>query len=78
MPNEEETSHRNAEKQLNWVAGTTRPDISFSVCEARTKFKQVTAADTLYVNKIIKNGKNSKKKIKFPQLNLNNINHELL
>ena len=77
MPNEEETSHRNAEKQLNRVAGTTRPDISFSVCEARTKFKQVTVADTLYVNKIIKNGKNSKKKIKFPQLNLKKINHQL-
>ena len=67
------TSYRSAVGQLNWVAGIARPDISFSVCEASTKFKQATVADVPYVNKIIKNVKNSTKEIRFPQLNLNNI-----
>ena len=44
------TSYRSAIGQLNCVAGVSRPDISFSVCEASTKFKQATLADVLYVN----------------------------
>ena len=71
------TSYRSAVGQLNWVAGIVRPHISFSVCEASTKFKQATVADVPYVNKIIKNVKNSTKEIRFPQLNLNNIELQL-
>ena len=51
--------------------------ISFSVCEASTKFKQATVADALYVNKVIKNAKNSKNAINFRQLNLSNIKLQL-
>ena len=74
---EEKTSYISAVGQLNWVAEISRPDISFSVCEASPKFKQPTVADVLYVNKIIKNIKNSKNAINFPQLNLNNIKLQL-
>ena len=77
LSNEEKTSYRSAVGQLNWVAGPSRPDIGFSVCESSTKFKQATVADVLYVNKIIKNLKNSKNAINFPQLNLNNIKLQL-
>ena len=77
MSNEEKTSYRSAVGQLNWVARPSRPDIGFSVNEASTKFKQATVADILYVNKIIKNVKNSKNAISFPQLNLNNIKLQL-
>ena len=77
LSNEEKTSYRSAVGHLNWVAEISRPDISFSVCEASTKFKQATVADVLYVNKIIKNLKNSKNAINFPQLNLNNIKLQL-
>ena len=77
LSNEEKTSYRSAVGHLNWVAEISRPDISFSVCEASTKFKQATVADVLYVNKIIKNVKNSKNAINFPQLNLNNIKLQL-
>ena len=77
LSNEEKTSYRSDAGQLNWVAGISRPDISFSVCEASTKFKQATVADVLYVNKIIKNVKNSTNEIRFPQLNLNNIKLQL-
>ena len=77
LSNEEKTSYRSAVGHLNWVAEISRPDISFSVCEASPKFKQPTVADVLYVNKIIKNIKNSKNAINFPQLNLNNIKLQL-
>ena len=33
LSNEEKTSCRSAVGQLNWFAGISRPDISFSVCE---------------------------------------------
>ena len=77
LSREEKTAYRSAVGQLNWVAGISRPDISFSVCEASTKFKQATVADVLYVNKIIKNVKNSTNEIRFPQLNGNNIELQL-
>ena len=56
-------SYRSAVGQINWVAVISRPDIKFSACEMSTKFKQATTADTIYVNKIIKNIKNSPKRI---------------
>ena len=40
--------------QLNWLAGITRPDISYDVCETSTKVKDATIADVLSVNKIVK------------------------
>ena len=41
----EKTLHRSIVCQLNWVAGISRPDISFAVCESSTKF--------IYANKKI-------------------------
>ena len=76
LSNEEKT-YRSAVGQLNWVAGISRPNISFSVCKATTKFTQATVVDVLYVNKIIKNVKKSKSEIRFSQLNLNNIKLQL-
>ena len=77
LSNEEITSFRSAVGQLNWVAGISGPYISFSGCEASTKFKQATVGDILYFKKIIKIVKNSKNAINFPQLNLNNIKLQL-
>ena len=77
LSNEEKTSYRSAVGHLNRVAEISRPDISFSVCEGSTKFKQATVADVLYVNKIIKNVKNSENAINFSQLNRNNIKLQL-
>ena len=50
-------SYRSAVGQLNQVTGISRPDISSSVCEASTKFKQGAVADVIYVNKIIEKNK---------------------
>ena len=75
--NEEKMSYRSAAGQINWVAVISRPDIKFPACEVSTKFKQATTADTIYVNKIINNIKNSKNHLKFSQLNLNNSKLQL-
>ena len=56
----ERTQHRSVIGQLNWVAGISRTDISFSVCEASTKFQNLTVANVYYVNKIIRNVKSTK------------------
>ena len=66
----ERTKYRSATGQFNWAADISRPDISFSICEASTKLKNVTIADVYYVNKIIRNVKSTKNCIKFPRLDL--------
>ena len=72
----ERTQYRSVVGQLNWVAGISRSDISFSVCEASTKFKNVTVAD-IYVNKIIRNVQSTKNCIKFPRLDLKTLQLKL-
>ena len=59
--------HRSAVSQLNWVAGISRPYVSFSVCEASAKFKNATIKDVPYGNKIINNVKITNYSITFPQ-----------
>ena len=54
--------------QLNWLAGITRRDISYDVCEASTKVKDASIADVLSVNKIVKKVKNELSEIHFPCL----------
>ena len=66
----ERTKYRNATGQLNWVAGISRTEISFSVCEASTKSKNATVADAYHVNKIIRNVKSTENCIKLSRLDL--------
>ena len=40
LSNEEKTSNRSVVGQLNCVAGISRPDISFSVCEAAQTYRR--------------------------------------
>ena len=54
--------------QLNWLAGITRPDISYDVCKTSTKVKDATISDVLNVNKIVKKVKNELWEIHFPCL----------
>ena len=44
---------RSAVGQLTWLAGISRPDISFNVCIAATRAGTATIGDALDVNKII-------------------------
>ena len=69
----ERLQYRSVVGQINWVAGISRPDTSFSVYEASTK----TVADVYHVNKIIRNGKNTKNCIKSPHLDLKKLQLKL-
>ena len=74
ITDEEKSFYRGAIGQLNWVAGTSRPDISFAVCEASTKVNNATVADLLRINKTIKKLKSTPSYIKFPRLDLRSLN----
>ena len=43
--------------QLGWVAGQTRPDLSFEVCQLSSCFNHATVNDVLKANKLLKKAK---------------------
>ena len=67
------TKLRGALGRLNWLAGISRPEISFDVCEASTKVKNAIVSDLLGINKLVKRAKEEKTHIKFPKLNLDHL-----
>ena len=75
-PNEK-TLYNSIVGQLNWVAGNSRPDISFAVCESSTKFTHATVAGIIHDNKIIRKVKSSRSFIQFPKLDLNTVKLQL-
>ena len=70
LSKEETTLLRGALRKLNWVAGMTRSEISFHVCEISIKIKTTTISDIISVNKVIKFIKNTPppKKKRTPQV----------
>ena len=52
LSKEETTLLRGALRKLNWVAGITRSEISFHVCEISIKIKTTTIFDIISVNKV--------------------------
>ena len=50
----EKTCLRKALGQLNWLAGITQPEISFTVSELSSRVNSATISDLLSVNKAIK------------------------
>ena len=78
IPEEEKSFHREAIGQLNWVAGTSRPDISFVVCKASRKVNTATVADLLRINKTIKKLKSTPSYIKFLKLDFRSLNIKVL
>ena len=59
--------------QSNWLAGISRPDISFDVCQASTRIKDATVADVLVVNKIVRKIKNEPSHVLFPCLDSSSV-----
>ena len=59
--------------QLNWLAGISRPDISFDVCQASTRIEDATVADVIVVNKIVRKIKNEPSHVLFPCLDLSSV-----
>ena len=64
----EATSFRSLAGQLNWLAGGTRPDVSFDVVEASTKFNNACVSDLVRLNKVMHNARSVKSIIRFPKL----------
>lgn len=59
--------------QLNWVACTSRPEISFAVSELSSKVKKATVNDILDANKVVKFVKTCPAFIKIPNLDIDSI-----
>ena len=51
--------------QLGWLAGQTRPDISFDICDLSSKVKNATVRDLLYANKVIRKVKSENVTLRF-------------
>ena len=57
-------------KQVSWIS---RPDISFSACKCRAKFKNLEFCDIIELNKLVKHIKNEKNQIVFLNLDQKSI-----
>ena len=73
LTKEETTSLRASLGKLNWLAGMTRPEISFEVCQISTRVNNATVADILSVNKVIKFVKSTPSSISIPKLDLKSL-----
>ena len=69
----EKTLCRRIVGQLNWMAGISRPDVSFYICEASTKLNNSTISDAVKINKIARYVKSTHVTIKFPIMNLGEV-----
>ena len=67
------TQLRSSTGQLNWLAGISRPDLAFDVCQLSTRATQAQIKDLLQANKVIKRAKTDQGKIIFPSMNLSKI-----
>ena len=54
LTDKEKTLCRRIVGQLNWIAGISRPDVSFYICEASTKLNNSTISDAVKINKIVR------------------------
>ena len=59
--------------KLNWIAGMTRPEISFSVSQLSSHIAHATVSDLITANKVVKFVKSRSSFIKFPKVNVNNL-----
>ena len=73
LSKEEITLLRRAPGELIWIAGMTRPEITFHVCEISTKIKTATISDIISLNKVIKFIKSAPSHIKIPSLDLDSL-----
>ena len=69
----ERSEFRTIVGQLNWLAGITRPDLSFDVCQLSVVAKESTIADAKLLNKVVKRAHNERLAITYPPLKLNHL-----
>ena len=58
--------------QLGWIAGQTRPDILFDVCNTSSRVKNATVKDLLHVNKVIRKVKSDNVTLSFGMIDFSN------
>ena len=64
---------RSRNGQLNWLSTVSRPELSFHTCVASGLVKNSTIKDINFVNKIIKQAKNTQYKIRFRSLDFTKL-----
>ena len=71
--NDEKDALRSAIGQLSWIGNQTRPDISSSVCQLSSNLKSATKSEITLANKSIRKVRVDKLSLKFPKLNLTDL-----
>ena len=56
--------------QLNWIAGMSRPDLSFDVCKLSSNIKKAKVSHMLYAYKVVKHVQMEPLTVAIPSLNL--------
>ncbi len=69
----EEKQLRSLIGQLNWLAGISRPEISFDVSVMTSKIRTATIDDLLYCNKVLKQVQSNPTYITFPGLMMESL-----
>ena len=69
----EKECFRSAVGQLTWLAGISRPEISYHVCVAASVASSATVRDAIQLNKVIKKVQNSTSFITFPSMDFDSI-----
>ena len=69
----ERSEFRSIVGQLNWLAGITRPDLSFDVCQLSVVAKESTISDAKLLNKVVKRARNDRIVISYPPLKLDRL-----
>ena len=68
VPPQYQKVFRSAVGSVNWLAGTTRPDLCFEVMEMSTKFGRASVSDVRQAARLIKKAKEQSMKVRFPKL----------
>ena len=77
LSQEEITILRGILGKLNSVAGMTRPEITFFVCETSTRVKYTAVSDLIAANKIVKFIQNTTTNIRIPNFDIEPLNIKL-
>ena len=70
---EEKHSLRSTIGSLNWLAGQTRPDLSYDVCQLSSSLKEGSVNLLGHANRVIKKAKAYDVSLHFPKMDLNNL-----
>ena len=73
VTDEERSAMRSTIGKLNWLAGISRPDLSFEVCQFSSKVTQAVVEDIVQLIKIVHRAKKHDAKVIIPQLDFSTV-----